>query len=881
MYRLPEYLEQALARAACIVTADPRQAFAVRIAWGERQRAHGLAVWPTPDVLPLSSWLARSWARAVAEGQDSRLGTLLTPAQERTLWEQAVTTVSGEGEFLHPHGAARAAMRSWQRMHEWAIDRRALETAASEETRTFLAWAAHASKRMRDHEWIDASRALWRCPVGDGANEATELMLLGFDVEPPAIRELLARFTASGVTARHTPKRTALTTATKVGAANPEAEIHAAACWARRRLERNPADRLLIAIPDLRERRGSVEYMFADVLAPASLLTAPTAAGGWFALEGHTTLDSYAIVATALTSLELAAGRLAYDVVSHWLRAPYLLMGVSNAAARARLDLWLRRVAAEALDLPNLISSLLRADRNGEHGRFTSALGTFAESLGTRPRMPGEWSAAFSHALRVLGWPGERPLDSAEHQSVEKFHAALLELATLDRLVGPLDLAAAARRLRRLLEQTAFQPETGDTPITITSRLVDPVLRYDGIWVCGLHAGAWPEAPRADPFIPWAVQRAAGLPEASAAGTLALAHGTLEAWTACSSEVILTWPRRLDDEDCDASPLLAALPDAAEQLVLPAVRPYASVIRESARLERLIDETAPSLRVTGRHVADARTLTLQSWCPIRAFAEKRLGATVLEQPQPGIDVRTRGEFLHRVLEKLWSALESSERLQQLSPHERETLLDAVLGAARHEVLERARRWSRATMKLESERLRALLQVWLKIEGRRASFRIAAVEQKLDLQLAGVPFSLRIDRIDELGDGRRLLIDYKSGQASPRRWYGDRPDDPQIPLYATAVEQAPAALAYALLNAAGCRFEGVSTAPVAIDGLEEVADWPRLLIDWRAVIERLASEFAGGHAAVDPKREACATCHLHSFCRIDELRARTAADDDDE
>jgi hypothetical protein len=84
-----------------------------------------------------------------------------------------------------------------------------------------------------------------------------------------------------------------------------------------------------------------------------------------------------------------------------------------------------------------------------------------------------------------------------------------------------------------------------------------------------------------------------------------------------------------------------------------------------------------------------------------------------------------------------------------------------------------------------------------------------------------------------------------------------------------------------LNAAGCRFEGVSAAPVAVDGLEEVADWPRQLIDWRAVIERLASEFAGGHAAVDPKREACATCHLHSFCRIDELRARTAADGDDE
>ena len=881
MYRLPEYLDQALARAATIVTADPRQAFAVRIAWGERQRARGLTVWPTPDVLPLSSWLVRSWARATAEGQGSRLGTLLTPAQERTLWEQTITTVSGEGEFLHPHGAARAAMGSWQRIHEWAIDRRALETAASEETRMFLAWATHAAKRMRDHEWIDAARALWQCPAGDGSNESNELLLLGFDVEPPAIGDLLTRIAASGVTARRTPERTALTTATKLGIANQDAEIHAAACWARRRLERNLADRLLIAIPDLAERRGSVEYQFADVLDPASLLTAPTPAGGWFALEGSMTLDSYPIVATALTALELAAGRLAFDVVSHWLRSPYLLTGDSNAAARARLDFSLRRRAAEALDLATLIPTLIRADRNSEHGRFIGALGTFAESLGTRLRRPGEWSAGFSHALTVIGWPGDRPLDSAEHQTVEKFHTALRELSTLDGLLGRLDLATAVRRLRRLLEQTAFQPETGDTPITITSRLVDPVLNYDGIWVSGLHAGAWPAAPRADPFIPWQLQRAAGIPEASAAGMLVRARGTLAAWIACSSEVVLSWPRRLDDEDCDASPLLAPLPDALEPLAAPATRSFARVIHESARLERLSDEAAPALRVAGRHVADARTLTLQSLCPMRAFAEKRLGAAVLEQPQPGIDARTRGEFLHRVLEKLWSGLKSSEGLRQLSPPERATVLDASLGAARHEVLERVRRWSLATIALETERLRALLQTWLDVESKRAPFRVAAVEHKLDLLLAGVPFSLRIDRIDELGDGRRLLIDYKSGQASARRWYGDRPVDPQIPLYATAVEQAPAALAYAMLNADSCRFEGVSMAPVAVDGLEEVANWPRQLLDWRVVIERLASEFAAGHAAVDPLRDACGTCHLHAFCRIDELRARTAPDDDDE
>ena len=873
MYRLPEFLERALEGAATVITADPRQAFAIRIAWAERQRTRGHTVWPTPDVLPLSGWLARSWARAMSEGDDSTVEALLTQPQERTLWEQAAQ--DGATELLHPHGAARAGLRSWQRSHEWAIDLRAPGTGASEETRTFLAWAAQVSQRMRAHGWIDGSRALWRCPLESDVNGRDDFIMLGFDDEPPAICELLARLVDRGVNACRAPKRAGQTEGARLGLATVEAEVYAAARWARNRLELNPDDRLLIAIPDLAQRRGFVEYAFADVLEPATLLAQSPRQARVFALEENLALDRYPVVTTAIVALELAAGRLAFDAVSHWLRSPYLFAGTSAAGLRARLDAAMRCLAADELDLKTLIAVLAAVDRDGSDSALIAALRSFAEKLATGPHTPAEWSAAISSALTVIGWPGERPLESAEFQTVEKFHAALRELAMLDLLLGRLDLAAVVRALRRLLEQTPFQPETGDTPITITARLSDPVLSYDGIWISGLHAGNWPEAPRADPFIPWQLQLAAGIPEASAAGMLSRGRRTLGTWLASSPEVILSWPRRLDDEDCDVSPLIAGLPDADAQLAAPPTRSYAQVIRESAHLERIVDETAPSLKVAGRHVADARTLTLQSLCPFRAFAEQRLGARVLEQPRPGIDPRTRGRFLHRVLEQLWSALSDSEGLQQHSIEQREAVLDAAIRAARREVLERPRRWSHATLDLETERLRGLLRTWIELESTRAPFRILAVEQEIDCMFAGVPFGLRVDRIDELADGRRLLIDYKSGQASSRRWYGDRPDDPQMPLYALAVEQPPAAIAYAVLNATGCRFEGASAAPAVVDGLETVADWPGQLREWRTVIERLASEFAIGHAQVDPKRDACITCHLHSLCRIDELHARSA------
>jgi hypothetical protein len=50
-------------------------------------------------------------------------------------------------------------------------------------------------------------------------------------------------------------------------------------------------------------------------------------------------------------------------------------------------------------------------------------------------------------------------------------------------------------------------------------------------------------------------------------------------------------------------------------------------------------------------------------------------------------------------------------------------------------------------------------------------------------IAGLTFDLRLDRIDRLNDGSLLVIDYKSGDVSPKSWELPRPDDVQLPLYA--------------------------------------------------------------------------------------------------
>jgi probable DNA repair protein len=748
---------------------------------------------------------------------------------------------------------------------------RALGGAASEETSAFLHWSELASQAMREHGSIDAPRALWQCPIVPEAG-AGGLMLLGFDDDSPARRAFLERLAAAGAPVREVPLREALARSAKLGCADADDELRSAAWWARQRLERNPTDRLLIAIPDLDQRRARVERILAEVLEPVSLLVGSSGEAQAFTLEESLSLDRYPLVAAALTALELAAERVAFDTVSEWLRSPYCLGGYAQGPERARRDVLLRRVAAPELTLGTLIATLAISAWQQQEPQTLAVLRRFQDELHGMSRTPAAWSETFSRALTLIGWPGERTLTSAEFQTVEKFKEALRALAMLDRLLGRLDLAGAVALFRRLLEQTAFQPETGDGAVTVTSRLGDPVLVYDGIWVSGMHAAAWPQPPRPDPFIPWPVQAAVGLPGATAHGMVARARRTLASWLASASELIMSWPARRSEEEYDPSPLIVALPDRdTADLRRPR---YSELIHASARSERIVDEIAPAVAPGVLFRGGARAIRLQSLCPFRANAEQRLRAQPLEQPEPGIDARTRGSLIHRALEHVWSTLSGSRVLHDLAAEARDALIESAIAAASRAVFERGRRWPLATRTIETERLRVLLREWLDLEAGREPFHVLAIERSFECSVGGLSFSLRLDRLDQLADGRQALIDYKSGDADVKDWWGERPGDPQIPLYAHVVEPPPGALAYAMVSAEGCRFEGVSAAPPALAGLRVLDDWPAQLAAWRSVIERLAADFVAGRATVDPLRMACGTCHLQAFCRIDEVAARS-------
>jgi probable DNA repair protein len=875
-------LEPLIEEGYTLLTPNFRLARRLKAEWNTRCMSGGELVWEPLSVQPLENWLQGQWELAV--NLDLLPPTTpLRPNQALELWRQVICEQEGESEEYHllrPAAAAEIAGRARDTLKRWQIDMndRGLRQTfmLDPDCGTFLKWLALFDQRLHEAGQCTPVDCLTQLLAVAGQLPSSKVALVELEDIAPLERALLESLRVE--VQKLAPKKNRAQRLVHA-CSDQRAELRVIAQWAASLHRADSATTVGIVLSGSGGDRASLEYLLRrefDCLGenynslPVNFSTGIP-------------LAQTPLVRDGLAALAMGLQHTTVPAVVRLMHSRFVNLPDAQSALSHRFTSSLYKRGAETLTIADLryaASNVRLAARQGlVLGRYLTAV---SEMKGLRrPALPSLWVERFREILSVWGWPGNQVLDSLEYQQWELWNQTLEEFKAYDSVCKTLAYGEALQLMQDCCHRQISQPQTEDSPIQVLGPLEAVGLEFDHLWLAGMQGTSWPASPRPNPFIPVALQAQRLMPHATPEREWVFSEALLKQYASACKILHASFYRQIDGVPELPSALLEHF--VAETLAEPppVAAQWKSIYSQYA-LEQLHDSKAPDLDLAAQSAITGGSGLLedQSQCPFRAFARHRLQVEPLASFTVALSAGERGSLLHDALCALWGELGDHASLAALTQVEQGLAVKQAVQAAIDGVPQSQRRKvGKAYWTLEGQRLETLLNEWLDVERQRDPFVVIQREEDITLVLAQIEVRLRVDRIDQLPDGSRVIIDYKSGKSKIQDWLSDRPAKPQLLLYAIAEPETAAALAFAQIRPRDCRYVGlgrVAAAPGISTDISrtlksdmDAKDWASLNEQWQENLERLAHEFIAGKADVDPLgSSSCTWCGLQPLCRVD-------------
>lgn len=867
-----------------IVCATARLARSLQLNHQQQQLSNGASQWHAPSIMTLTEWLDSVIQSALLQGDinaDDAPLAALNATQEGLLWEQAIQfslKTNNAAELFDTSGLASAAMEANRLLVEWQL--RVDTQSITEETQQFSLWRQRFQTLCKQTGYLDAVRYMaWQitCLQKGAGSLPAQVQLAGFDRVHPHLQRLIDILQARGVDVSHAQLTLSAPQAlTRVVLDDQDAECRAAVAWAQQQLSENPAKTLAIVVPELEALRAKLAYLLDDTFHPAAAAPAQAELTRCYDFSLGVPLANVPMIRTALDLLRLAwqKRQILQSDFARLLQSPYWSNMAQEADARAKLEAKMRRELPLSMQAHRLLHYLNHA-QSGEHALSIGHLFADCQQLLTlaqqqaRLQTPAMWAASFKQILAATHWPGDRALSSHEYQATQSFERILQQLTGLDALLGKISAHEAIKRLTQLCQAQIFQPER-DSPaaILVMGLLEASAAPLDAMWVMGMNDHIWPPVARPNALIPAELQRNAGTPNANSDVQAAFAQAVHQRLCKSAQQVIFSSAAKDGERQLRVSPLMQAIP--AMPTTTSLLPTLAEQLAQASKQDWqwLYDHLAPPV-LSGEHVAGGTALLkAQAICPAWAFYQYRLGARKLDEPVNGLDMMERGTLVHALLAAYWRAHDinalKASTLDALL-HTLRTLAQQVLSEFNSQS-EHA--FSDTFLGLEAERLCKLVAAWLtEVEMLRPQgFSVVACEAEHKVTIQDISIKLVIDRIDQLDDGRLVVMDYKTGRAMDfKNWAEDAITEPQLPIYAAFVlqDQVVATVCYAKVRPADMAFIGIAESEDMLQGATvltdkrgrnlfaeaDFPDWRSVLQHWQSRITATALALKAGDAAV--------------------------------
>lgn len=845
----------------------------------------GKRAWNSLKAMPVDSWLLEQYdALALIHTGDNPLPRLLSPQQSRLIWQKHLARNMEEG--TDREGMVQLCIQARSLACRWQLRNEDWNQGETEENRVFACTHEAYLAELQAQNWVDAAglAALLLRESHNHLKSYDRVFLHGFnDLSEPQLISIGKLFERHGASVHFSGAATHPLNANTICLPDHQLQFKQALLWAINQYQNNPQGLFAIVIPNLQQQRSHLEKLCHD-LAHANPGSLPAAWQNAINITAGRPLSSYPIISHLQLLLRAMHNTLLLNEWAVLIKSPFVKGGIRQFELRDSFVCWLRSNNRPQLSWLQVQQQWHAFNSGrGENQEQSEAPLSLADASLSQVRFKksvSQWLQWLQQTLKQLGWLSEFTLDSETYQVNQRLQETLQSMVELEGFLDNLSFSDFTQELFTQLKNTTFQPQTDTAPIQIMGVLEAASLNFDGLWVCECESQQWPQAATSNPALPRQTLRKYNMPGSGPDRELQYAKSILEGFRRCAPQVVFSWGQFQGDSQLLLSPLLEDL---------PATNAQATSLNAQSREQRLYEHRSAVLSVAADEVGvplsethskgGSGLIKAQSLCPFKAYAEYRLGIKQEDDLQDGVKASDRGTLVHRVLEAFWEHVENYSALQHLLSNE------LRLSEFLHELIEKELIRFKQDVFLQPEALYALerertfnaVSQWLlSAESSRSNFVVDKLEKRQKISLAGLELSLTADRIDVLEDGSRIIIDYKTGLKTTSSLLGERPEEPQLPLYALLDPTNTTGIYFGIVRPDKAEWHGLQSTTTAFSAsaLRTVKipeeGWEEQVSAWKLSLEAIAIEYQQGVARVAPLSDSvCQFCHLGPVCRIKE------------
>ena len=800
-----------------------------------------------PHCLPYQQYLQNIFKMHGYQNPQSTFPILLTTQQFRYLWAELIT--QPESQSLN-QGLIEEVQEAWSRCQRWQLDRTHPSFFYTPQTRQFQEWAELLQCKLDQLSAIAEDQLVPFFLEQQTPIKPTTIIWYCFDDYTPQQQALQHYLIDRGCSLIHLdlhtfPKLDLASNSFLYAAQDEEDEYKQLTHWINERLSQGEK-RIGIVVPDLQNQAERLQRHLQQQVSET-----------FFNISLGQSLSDFPIVSHALSWLHLNGETLSNPEARLLLCSPFLAHSQTEMLERMQ-----SLQECGALQEATIQQSLFVTELQ----RSTPKLIQRLKALVQYPEHAtvSQWITLFIQRLKLLGFPGEYPLNSPTYQCYHRFLTLFDEFRELGFLSLTMSQEKALQTFETLVETTIFQPKTtSSATIWISGLLEASGCIFDSLWVSSMTDECLPQKTKLSAFIPPDLQREKLLPHASPARELLLSAKIIKRLKNSSQNCVFSYTRLTKDKPNLPSPLLIDLPLMA---ALPSeIHVTASFLENYSDDYQLV--FSPDEKVLG----GTALLANQAKCPFRAFVSHRLHVKKSIAISDGPNASERGQITHKIMEILWQTLKNQQTLLAMPTDELNILIKSAIETALLPY-KRLRKHSFSTpiQVVELKRLHRLVQACLEWDKQRPSFEVEALEQAFTHTLAGINFNLRVDRLDKVEQGKKWVIDYKSTLPTSLPWREDRPKEPQLLLYAL-LDDTISALLFTGLKEGQASCKGFSAEPIDLTGinaLKKGESWADYRENWQKQLTELANEYMQGYCPPQPSSPSvCQQCDYQSLCRF--------------